>query len=517
MTVDYRPRGMTMWDTWYLEHGGQAHVFHLQRRAPISLRDPAEATWLGHAVSDDLIHWQELPLALGPGTPEALDELQPWTGCVVAHERKFYMYYTMRTSVGDGFGQRIGLATSDDLIHWVRHPGNPVIVPDPRWYIGHDDPLARHVVDCRDLIVVPDPDRRGWLGFYAARVPAEEEAETSVIAAVRSPDLIAWEHLPPAWAPRKYACIEVPDVFFLDGKWYMICLSNTALGNRGTFSDPYVTRGTVYAVADHPLGPYQELDGDNTLMGGTKYAGYSCRSLLFDGELHMFYTQVTPDGNNTLSPPMLVRSLPDGRLRLAYSPRTKAWRRESIIAPGDQPPVAHLPFSTRIWPLHAGRWVLEGGVYQGESRTGWQVADLGVGAANVEMEARLTLKQGIAAGLVLRSDTSMHWPGGKDIVFALDAEQGIVLAATLSTFDELGRRRHPIRPGQTYHMRVCIRPPRFEVYVDDILVLDGAAEFPQMPRPSVGLFVDRGQVEMAELEAYSLADEWTPVILRSRR
>ena len=135
-------------------------------------RPQAEQDWLGHAVSSDLINWEELPLALGPNSPGTLDDLQPWTGCAVEKEGTFYLYYTMRGSAERALGQRIGLATSTDLMSWQRYGHNPVIEPDPRWYVGHADPIPRGIpdsegdvpgmVDSRDMVIVPDTEGNGW-------------------------------------------------------------------------------------------------------------------------------------------------------------------------------------------------------------------------------------------------------------------------------------------------------------------------------------------------------------------
>jgi len=228
----FRPAQMSLWDTWHIEHAGQAHMFYLQRLAQGSTRTPLEADTLGHAASRDLIHWTEKNLALGPGPAGGLDDMQPYTGCVVHHDGRFYLYYAMRSKADGGAGQRIGLALSTDLDHWERYSANPVIEPDSRWYVSHRKPLPNGVVDCRDLVIIKDPSGDGWLGFYAARVPSDELGDGAVIAAVHSKDLLHWEHLPPAFAPGKYACIEVPDVYMVDGRWYMTCLTGLEYGKR---------------------------------------------------------------------------------------------------------------------------------------------------------------------------------------------------------------------------------------------------------------------------------------------
>jgi hypothetical protein len=79
-----------------------------------------------------------------------------------------------------------------------------------------------------------------------------------------------------------------------------------------------------------------------------------------------------------------------------------------------------------------------------------------------------------------------------------------VAAARLPAFIQAHVREFPLQIGQTYHMRLCIRQPRFEVYVDDILVLQGALQAQPMPAPSVGLFVDRGTVQVSDLALYEL-------------
>jgi beta-fructofuranosidase len=56
-----------------------------------------------------------------------------WTGNVINHRGRWHMLDTGISTAERGLVQRIGLAVSDDLLQWVKHPANPVLLADPRW------------------------------------------------------------------------------------------------------------------------------------------------------------------------------------------------------------------------------------------------------------------------------------------------------------------------------------------------------------------------------------------------
>ena len=115
----------------------------------------------------------------------------------------------------------------------------------------------------------------------------------------------------------------------------------------------------------------------------------------------------------------------------------------------------------------------------------------------------LTLQSGVAAGLVYRPlgipDHNVH-----DVVIGLDAAEQTAFAATLPYFMEHHRRRFPVEVGRPYHLRICLRYPRLELYVDDLLALQCALGPRDFATPSLGLFVDRGEVVVSGLTAYRL-------------
>ena len=108
------PNGLIQWK-------GQYHLFYQYNPyGPV----PEQIHW-GHAVSSDLVHWTDLPIALTP-TPGRADANGCWSGCAIDnHGIPTLLYSGVHPQV-------VCLATSaDDLLTWQYYPGNPVIEGPP--------------------------------------------------------------------------------------------------------------------------------------------------------------------------------------------------------------------------------------------------------------------------------------------------------------------------------------------------------------------------------------------------
>lgn len=82
----------------------------------------------GHAVSDDMLHWEYLPLALAPS--ESYDDHEQggcFSGSAIEYDGKLYLMYTGTCNDGNGFEQTQCIAYSEDGIHFEKYEGNPVI------------------------------------------------------------------------------------------------------------------------------------------------------------------------------------------------------------------------------------------------------------------------------------------------------------------------------------------------------------------------------------------------------
>lgn len=82
----------------------------------------------GHAVSDDMLHWEYLPLALVPS--ETYDNHQRggcFSGSAIEHDGKLFLMFTGTANEGKGFEQTQCIAYSEDGIHFEKYEGNPVL------------------------------------------------------------------------------------------------------------------------------------------------------------------------------------------------------------------------------------------------------------------------------------------------------------------------------------------------------------------------------------------------------
>ncbi|AEB11648.1 family 43 glycosylhydrolase [Marinithermus hydrothermalis] len=263
----YLPKDHLLWDFWLLEEDGTYHLFYL--RAPRALPDPElrhDRARVGYATSRDLKRWTPGGVVLEPGVPGSWDDLSIWTGSVIAHEGRYYMLYTGRSREEAGRMQRIGLAVSEDLVHWERHPENPVLEADLRWYEAAEDSILGFL-SWRDPYVVRHEGV--FYALIAARTRAGDPMGRGCIALACSRDLVRWEVRPPVLAPGYFAEMEVPQLVTHASRHYL-CFSVPRHRYAASAPYPRVT-GTYYAVADHPAGRYGP---SRLLVGDARDAAY---------------------------------------------------------------------------------------------------------------------------------------------------------------------------------------------------------------------------------------------------
>ena len=245
-----------VWDYWFADDGERYHLFFLY--ASRALHDPEARHYrasVGHAVSDDLVTWTRVADALVRGEAGSFDDLATWTGSTVrGADGLWYLFYTGSTLADGGKNiQRVGYATSPDLVVWTKAPGSVVEAAAP-WYETIDSG-AWHDEAFRDPWVFPDPGGDGWHMLVTARAPEGPVFGRGVVGHAWSPDLRTWELRPPLTAPSEkgFGQLEVTQVEVVDGRPVLLfsCLAEHGMPARAP------ERGGTWAVpAESLLGPF---------------------------------------------------------------------------------------------------------------------------------------------------------------------------------------------------------------------------------------------------------------------
>ena len=208
------------WDFWLADTGNEYHAFFLRASRALSNPDARHfRASVGHAVSNDLRRWKLLPDALVRSERPGFDDIATWTGSVIqGPDGIWHKFYTGISTEESGLVQRIGMATSNDLVRWERRADFAVLSADPRWYEKLGQSSWGNEA-WRDPYVFRDPNNNGWHMFVTARAQTGLDDDRGVIGHLHSDDLITWNTLPPLSLPGVgFGAIEVPQMAVIDGK-----------------------------------------------------------------------------------------------------------------------------------------------------------------------------------------------------------------------------------------------------------------------------------------------------------
>ncbi len=412
----------------------------------------------GHAVSDDLVGWRDLPVALAP-EPGGPDEDGCWSGCAVDLDGRPVLIYT---GVGAA-GQRPCAAFGDDeLLVWHKHPGNPLIASPP--------PEA-HQREFRDHVVWREAD--GWYQLIGAALSGT--GGTALL--YRSDDLLAWEYLHPLCTSDGAAVGELwecPDFFPLDGRHILIV-------------SPLPQRQTLWQAGRYAGHRFAPERGELLDLGGLFYAPQSFRDSA--GRRLMFgwiqegrdeAAQQAAGWSGVMSLPRVLALLPDGRLGQAPVPELERLR-------GPVRRFGHTPLAAGV-PLR-----LEG--VRGDS-----------------LELDVEIDPGDAVALVLRLRCSPDRREHTDLVW--DRAAGRLEIDRRESSLAAGVQRDiqggacPPTPGRPLRLRVFLDRSVVEVFAEGRAL--ASRIYPELPdSQGVELEARGGAAALRAAAFYEMSSTWT--------
>lgn len=197
------PNGLIFFKGWY-------HLFYQWNPKGCQW---GEMHW-GHAVSRDMLHWKDLPVAL---VPDQIYDSHPEGGCfsgsAVEKDGKLYLFYSATCQEKGRMKQTQCMAVSEDGIRFQKYQHNPVIAVPPE---GASDDFRDPKVFVHNGI---------WYMVVGGSVGGALQGGDGRIFLYQSQNLYQWEYCGVILKSngKMGTMFECPDMFYLNGKWIVTC------------------------------------------------------------------------------------------------------------------------------------------------------------------------------------------------------------------------------------------------------------------------------------------------------
>jgi beta-fructofuranosidase len=446
------PNGPIYWQ-------GKYHMFYQY--------NPNGAFWgdmhWGHAVSEDMVHWKHLPMALAP-TPGGPDKDGVFSGCAVIDNGVPTVIYT-----GVNPETQCVATSGGDLTVWKKFAANPVIAAPP---------AGLEVTGFRDPAVWKEGDT--WLMALGSGFRGKGGA----VLLYESKDLRHWNYLHPLVTGRMRAGAsakdpvdsgemwECPDFFPLGGKHLLIISTE---------------RVVKYLLGRYEVRPFTAINMDNRdsqvvlirrhfiadTMGGIDYGSYyAARSMTNTGERRILWGWVTEG-------------------RSAEAQRAAGWSG-----------VMSLPRELKL----LGAQVQICPAAEVESLRGKRLGSGDVAGDCLEIQAEIDPGNAPRAGLKLRvapdrsEQTLVYYDRDLKLV-CVDRSQSSTDASA-----DRGMQSGPflLGRGEPLRLRIFLDGSVVEIFANDRFCLT-ARVYPAGPRSTgVALHMDGGTAKMVSFEAWEM-------------
>ena len=448
------PNGLICWN-------GQYHLFYQY--------NPAGAYWdtihWGHAVSSDLVHWHDLPIALTPDA-DGPDADGCFSGCAVDHDGVPTIIYTGVR----GLAQLPCIATGDpELRELTKYVSNPVVATPPP-----------------DLDLVAFRDHSVWREgeTWYMLVGAGIRGVGGTVLLYASTDLRHWTYLhplatgnaelrEPCWTGTLWECPQW--LSFPNGHALLVSAWDAhpchTLAMTGDYADLRFTPQHTYRLDygdTYFYAPQALIDArGRTLLWGWMQEGRSLEA------------QIKVGWSGVMSLPRELTLRSDGRLGMAPASELAALRGEHVVYEARELPAGTLLLDE----LHSDG-----------------------------LELRISIAPGAATrvGLLLRAA-----PDGSEVtLLSYDCVAGqLFLDSTRASLDpdvigDLRGGSLQLAPNETLELHIFLDRSVIEVFANGRAALSGRIYPIQEGSDGVALVAEGGTARLLALDAWFMASIW---------
>lgn len=477
----YSGSGYSDWeigDVDVIVENGHYHLFHLI----IPNHD-----YIAHAISPDGMSWRRIKNALFVGDPGDWDDDMLWTMNAVKEGDKYVMYYAGLQRQDRGVIQKIGMASSNDLINWgksnqyglpleSRAPHYEDVQNNPRKWLSFRDPFRfKHGEDTYLLFCarqgIGPVSRRGCVGLMKL-VNGKFELQK------------------PLFSPLAYDDVECPSIVQMNGHYYLIGSIREDVKVRYWFSPEFNKEYHTFH--------------DNVLLPQGNYAA----RVVKDGE-HVLIYNFYFIGNNVntlrvLPPPKELSVDKKGRLLLKSFYRWKEKIQREISQTQFPPPSLLFSNSTAVFSnSHKNdQWLME-------CRSGHELFCIAKPSASYIWEGTLRLEGRGKCGLVIDADEE-----GNGYFISLDYVYGLLQIRSWGFSEADTHHNFIFDTLQTNNFEppkdniVRFKLIRYGHYIE--LSIDGVVKLTlidyRYSGPLIGLYSSSSVISLADSNLFSLSD-----------
>ena len=190
----------------------------------------------GHAVSDDLITWEDLPVAISPDV-----EMHCSSGSAIVHEGKIWLFYI---SVSEDYKEVVCAAFSEDGISFKKCDKNPVVTIPLEGDVKFRDPFVMRYG--KGFKMITGAGRNG----------------VGKVLQFESDDLINWNYKGELVSDARFgSVIESPHIIEVDGRWVFIIQSEKHMPTKVLFATgEYDGENFVFEDDEDPFKPVDSGD-----------------------------------------------------------------------------------------------------------------------------------------------------------------------------------------------------------------------------------------------------------------